>query len=192
LINIGLALLFGFLIGGVPFGLLLGLLFRGVDVRTQGSGNIGATNVARVLGWKLGLATLILDAAKGALPMLWVAHHFEQAWMLPVAGLVAVLGHCYSPWLEFQGGKGVATAAGVMLVVSPKATLLALICWGAAYGLTKKSSIGALTAIVAIQIGLWIFMPGWWLFGLLIAAILLLRHRGNVQRLIAGTELKVR
>lgn len=112
--------------------------------------------------------------------------------MLPAAGLVAVLGHCYSPWLEFQGGKGVATAAGVMLVVSPKATLLALICWGAAYGLTRKSSIGALTAIAAIQIGLWIFMPGWWLFGLMIAAILLLRHRGNVQRLIDGTELKVR
>lgn len=192
MINIALALLFGFLIGGVPFGLLLGLLFEGVDVRTQGSGNIGATNVARVMGWKLGVATLVLDAAKGALPMLWVAHHFEQPWLLPVAGLVAILGHCYSPWLEFQGGKGVATAAGVMLVVSPRATLLALICWGAAYGLTRKSSIGALTAIAAIQIGLWIFMPGWWLFGLLVAAILLLRHRGNVQRLIAGTELKVR
>jgi glycerol-3-phosphate acyltransferase PlsY len=192
LINIILALFFAFLIGGVPFGLILGMLLRGVDVRTQGSGNIGATNVARVVGWKLGVATLVLDAAKGALPMLWVAHHFEQPWMLPAIGLVAVLGHCYSPWLEFQGGKGVATAAGVMLVVSPPATLLALICWGAAYALTRKSSIGALTAILAIQIGLWIFMPGWWLFGLLIAAILLLRHRENLQRLVAGTELKVR
>ncbi|MFT5586108.1 MAG: glycerol-3-phosphate acyltransferase PlsY [Cognaticolwellia sp.] len=192
MINVLLALLFGFLIGGVPFGLILGMLFRGVDVRTQGSGNIGATNVARVMGWGLGCATLLLDAAKGALPMLWVGYHFEQPWMLPAAGLVAVLGHCYSPWLEFRGGKGVATAAGVMLVVSPKATLLALVCWGAAYGLTRKSSIGALTAILAIQVGLWIFMPGWWLFGLLIAAILLLRHRENLQRLVAGTELKVR
>ena len=192
MISAFLALVFGFLIGGIPFGLILGMLSGGVDVRTQGSGNIGATNVARVMGWGLGSATLLLDAAKGALPMLWVAHHFEQPWMLPAAGLVAVLGHCYSPWLEFQGGKGVATAAGVMLVVSPKATLLALLCWGAAYGLSRKSSIGALTAIAAIQVGLWIFMPGWWLFGLLIAAILLLRHRGNVQRLINGTELKVR
>jgi len=192
LINIILVLFFAFLIGGVPFGLILGMLLHGVDVRTRGSGNIGATNVARVLGWKLGVATLVLDAAKGALPMLWVAHHFEQPWLLPVAGLFAILGHCYSPWLEFQGGKGVATAAGVMWVVSPRATLLALICWGAAYGLTRKSSVGALTAILAVQIGLWIFMPGWWVFGLLVAAVLLLRHRENLQRLVAGTELKVR
>lgn len=192
MINIILVLFFAFLIGGVPFGLILGMLLHGVDVRTRGSGNIGATNVARVLGWKLGVATLVLDAAKGALPMLWVAHHFEQPWLLPVAGLFAILGHCYSPWLEFQGGKGVATAAGVMWVVSPRATLLALICWGAAYGLTRKSSVGALTAILAVQIGLWIFMPGWWVFGLLVAAVLLLRHRENLQRLVAGTELKVR
>ena len=192
MISMALALGFVFLLGGVPFGLILGMLFRGIDVRTQGSGNIGATNVARVMGWGLGSATLLLDAAKGALPMLWVAHHFEQPWMLPAAGLVAVLGHCYSPWLEFQGGKGVATAAGVMLVVSPKATLLALICWGLTYGLTRKSSLGAFVAIAAIQVGLWIFMPGWWLFGLAIAAILLLRHRENLQRLVAGTELKVR
>ena len=192
MINIILVLFFAFLIGGVPFGLILGMLLHGVDVRTRGSGNIGATNVARVLGWKLGVATLVLDAAKGALPMLWVAHHFEQPWLLPVAGLFAILGHCYSPWLEFQGGKGVATAAGVMWVVSPRATLLALICWGAAYGLTRKSSVGALTAILAVQIGLRIFMPGWWVFGLLVAAVLLLRHRENLQRLVAGTELKVR
>lgn len=192
MISIALALGFTFLLGGVPFGLILGMLFRGIDVRTQGSGNIGATNVARVMGWGLGSATLLLDAAKGALPMLWVGHHFEQPWVLPAAGVIAILGHCYSPWLDFQGGKGVATAAGVMLVVSPKATLLALVCWGAAYGLTRKSSVGAMVAIAAIQVGLWIFMPGWWLFGLLIAAILLLRHRENLQRLVAGTELKVR
>ncbi len=192
MISAALALLFGFLLGGVPFGLILGMLVRGVDVRTQGSGNIGATNVARVLGWGLGALTLVLDAAKGALPMLWVAHNFEQAWMLPASGLIAILGHCYSPFLNFQGGKGVATAAGVMLVVSPKATALALLCWGAVYALSRKSSLGAFAAIASIQVGLWIFLPGWWLFGLAVAAILLLRHRKNLQRLVAGTELGVR
>lgn len=192
MISAALALFFAFLLGGVPFGLVLGLYLRGVDVRTQGSGNIGATNVARVLGWGLGSVTMLLDASKGAVAMLWVGHHFEQPWMLPAAGLAAVLGHCYSPWLDFQGGKGVATAAGVMLVVSPKATLVALVVWGLTYALTRKSSLGAFAAIAAIQVGLWVFMPGWWLFGLAIAAILLLRHRENLQRLVAGTELKVR
>ncbi|MED5371790.1 MAG: glycerol-3-phosphate 1-O-acyltransferase PlsY [Myxococcota bacterium] len=184
-------LLAAFMLGGVPFGLILGLLGAGVDVRRQGSGNIGATNVARVLGWRWGGLTLLLDVAKGVLPML-LAGWWGPAWMVPVVGLVVVLGHCYSPYLDFQGGKGVATGAGVMLVISWKATLLALTCWALAYALSKRSSVGALTAIAAIQVGLWIFRPGFWAFGLLLGGLLLLRHRGNVQRLMAGTELSVR
>ena len=113
-----------YLLGSIPFGLLVGKLFGGADVRKAGSGNIGATNVARVAGPLAGILTLLLDAAKGALAVVLAARLSDQSstWMM-IAGLCALVGHCFPIWLGFHGGKGVATAAGVFLVLCPPAFL---------------------------------------------------------------------
>jgi glycerol-3-phosphate acyltransferase PlsY len=118
----------GYLLGSIPFGLLLGKLFGAADVRKAGSGNIGATNVARVAGPLAGILTLLLDAAKGAFAVVLAARLSEQSstWMM-IAGLCALVGHCFPIWLGFRGGKGVATAAGVFGVLCPPAFLGAVI-----------------------------------------------------------------
>src|SRR5260370_3678989 len=117
-----------YLLGSIPFGLLLGKLFGATDVRKEGSGNIGATNVARVAGPLAGILTLLLDAAKGALAVILAARLSDQSstWMM-IAGLCALVGHCFPIWLGFHGGKGVAAAAGIFLVLSPLAFLAAAI-----------------------------------------------------------------
>src|SRR5262250_384192 len=117
-----------YLLGSIPFGLILAKLFGGTDVRKSGSGNIGATNVARVVGPAAGVLTLLLDAAKGWLSI-WLATRAAQnnASIIVLAGLLAMLGHCFPIWLRLRGGKGVATAAGVFLALSPAATLAATI-----------------------------------------------------------------
>ena len=123
-----------YLLGSIPFGLLLGKLFGGADVRKTGSGNIGATNVARVAGPLAGIFTLLLDAAKGALAVVLAARLSDQSstWMI-IAGLCALVGHCFPIWLGFHGGKGVATAAGVFLVLCPLALFGSVILFVLSY-----------------------------------------------------------
>src|SRR5208282_5271236 len=123
LIHLGIPVV-AYLLGSIPFGLLIAHVLGGKDVRKAGSGNIGATNVSRVAGPFAGVLTLVLDAAKGSVAVLTAARLTEDSatWMM-LAGLLALLGHCYPLWLHFKGGKGVATAAGVFLVLSPLALL---------------------------------------------------------------------
>src|SRR5919197_6134389 len=143
----------GYLSGSVPFGVLLTRWTRGVDVRTQGSGNIGATNVARVAGKRLGVAVLVLDALKGALPVVVAMAIFSQAPKTNAAvGLAAFLGHVFPVWLKLKGGKGVATALGVLLVLTPWSALAGFLVYAALFGVWRISSIGSLaggvTAVV--------------------------------------------
>jgi len=185
-----------YLLGSIPFGLILARLFGGADIRNEGSGNIGASNVTRVVGPLPGVLTLILDAAKGALAV-WLAGRFtlqSDTWMM-IAGLSALLGHCCPVWLKFRGGKGVATALGVFLVICPLAALsdLALFTIVAIY--SRYSSLGSLAAAAAMPLlmhFLWAppFAPPVVItVGTLVASLLIIfMHRGNIRRMIEGTE----
>lgn len=186
-----------YLIGSIPSGYLLGLVYR-VDVRATGSGNIGATNVARSVGAGAGLATLAIDVAKGAVPVLLVGA--IDLLSVPLAGLdlqaralaavSAACGHVFSVFLRFRGGKGVATTFGALLALAPAAALGALLIFAAALALTRIVSIASMTAAVAAP--LWSVALGYpslvSLAAGILAALIVFRHRANIARLRAGTE----
>jgi acyl phosphate:glycerol-3-phosphate acyltransferase len=184
--------------GSIPFGLLLGKLFGATDVRKTGSGNIGATNVARSAGLSAGILTLVLDAAKGAVPV-WLARHYfpDHAAFQILAGLGALAGHCFPVWLKFNGGKGVATAAGVFLVLCLPAALGALLVFALVVGFWRYVSLASVSAAAAMPLlvyFLWAphFAPPISVtVGSLAAAMLIVyKHDANLQRLVEGTEPK--
>jgi glycerol-3-phosphate acyltransferase PlsY len=181
----------GYLSGSVPYGLLLTRIFRGVDVRTRGSGNIGATNVARVAGPGLGALVLVLDALKGALPVLLARAVSADAVVPALVGLAAFAGHVAPPWLGFRGGKGVATALGVLAVLAPRAALAALAAFGLLFALFRVSSVGSLGAGLVAVLVAWCVegtpRPAAWLTtGLFL--LILWTHRGNLARLVRRSE----
>lgn len=186
-----LGFVMAYLIGSIPFGMILTRLSGAGDLRRIGSGNIGATNVLRTGRKSLALATLLLDALKGALPV-WFAGAFFGPDMAVVAGLGAVLGHCFPVWLKFNGGKGIATAAGVVLTLTPLVGLLALALFIALVYLTRYVSLGSVVAAVLTA-------PLAYIFGhvqaselyLLLGLISIVKHHTNIRRLFAGTESKV-
>src|SRR5580704_5248234 len=183
-----------YLLGTIPFGLLIGKVFGGADVRKAGSGNIGATNVARVAGPVAGIFTLALDAAKGAAAV-WLAARFANdsaTWMV-IAGLAALVGHCFPLWLGFRGGKGVATAAGVFLVLCPLALLGSLTLFIVVVLFWRYVSLGSIAAAAAIPLLVYFLWaphhapPLTVTFGALAAAILVVyKHDANIQRLVEG------
>ena len=187
-----------YLLGSIPFGLLLGKLFGAADVRKVGSGNIGATNVARVAGPLAGILTLLLDAAKGAAAVVLAATLSDQSstWMM-IAGLCALVGHCFPIWLGFHGGKGVATAAGVFLVLCPPAFLGSVILFALVVMYWRFVSLGSIAAAAAMPLLIYFFWaprhapPYTVTFGSLAAAILIVyKHDANIQRLVQGDEPK--
>lgn len=187
-----------YLLGSIPFGLLLGKLFGAADVRKAGSGNIGATNVARVAGPVAGILTLLLDAAKGALAVFLAARLSEQSstWMM-IAGLCALVGHCFPMWLGFRGGKGVATAAGVFLVLSPLSFLGAALLFFLVVLYWRFVSLGSISAAAAMPLLIYFFWaphhapPYAVTFGSLAAALLIVyKHDANIQRMVQGDEPK--
>ena len=179
-----------YIIGSIPFGLILTRLFGAGDLRSIGSGNIGATNVLRTGRKSLALATLLLDALKGALPV-WIGASFGPD-MAIVAGLGAVLGHCFPIWLKFNGGKGVATAAGVILTMTPLAGLLALGVFLLIVTLTRYVSFGSiLAAATAPPFALLLGQVQAAELFLLIGLIIIVKHHANIRRLLAGTESKL-
>jgi glycerol-3-phosphate acyltransferase PlsY len=197
-----LACLAGYLLGSVPFGVLVARFAAGVDPRTVGSGNIGASNVARSAGKKAGAFTLLLDAGKAALPMLLVrallarlgaSPGAAEAWSL-CTGLSAFAGHLWPIWLRFHGGKGVATGFGVFAVLAPMAALLAVVAFAVGYGATRIAAVGSLTGVAVCAVGVFLIhglaSPVPWA-GLLVAALVVWRHRGNIQRMMQGQENKV-
>jgi acyl phosphate:glycerol-3-phosphate acyltransferase len=187
-----------YLLGTIPFGIIFARLFGASDVRKAGSGNIGATNVARVAGPIPGILTLLADAAKGALAV-WLAAYSTQSsqWMI-LAGIAALLGHCFPVWLRFKGGKGVATALGVFAVLSPVAALTALIFFGVVLVVWRFVSLASISAAAAMPLLIYfLWAPGHApplpvIFGTLFAsALVIYKHDANLQRLVEGTEPRI-
>ena len=187
-----------YILGSIPFGLILAKLFGRTDVRKGGSGNIGATNVARVVGPLAGILTLILDVAKGSAAVLLAARlsKVSATWMM-IAALAALVGHCFPVWLKFKGGKGVATAAGMFLVLCPLAFLGSVILFVLVVTFWRYVSLGSISAAAAMPLLMYFFWaprhapPLVITFGSLAAAVLIVcKHAGNIRRLAQGVEPK--
>jgi glycerol-3-phosphate acyltransferase PlsY len=185
------AVLLAALLGSIPFGLILTRAAGLGDIRGIGSGNIGATNVLRTGSKKLAAATLLLDALKGAVAV-WLAGRIAGVEWGAAAAVAAVLGHCHPPWLGFHGGKGMATALGVMLGLAWPIFVAAGLIWLAAARVTKISSVGALSAIAAAPVVAWVFATPQAALGLLVLGVhVVWRHKENIQRLLAGNEPRI-
>lgn len=180
-----------YLLGSVPFGLLLARLLGGVDVRRAGSGNIGATNVARTAGRAAGILTLVLDLAKGAAAPALALYVLQlPLWVGLLAGLAAILGHVFPLYLRFRGGKGVATAAGVFLAVTPLATAVAFGVFLLAFGIVRIVSVGSLAAAVTLVAATWSLDGRTPVVAVAaaVAVLVVLRHAGNIRRLVREEE----
>ena len=188
-----LVCLLAFLVGAIPFGLVIGKL-KGIDLREKGSGNIGATNAMRQLGKPLGALVFVLDALKGGLPV-FLAHRLALSpeWVVG-AGFAAVFGHIYSPFVRFKGGKGVATALGVLLGLDWRVGLSAFGVFIVVVAVTDYISVGSIAAAVAQASLFWVFddPPALKLFGAVVGVFVVVRHRSNIQRLLKGEESRFR
>ncbi len=198
-----------YLLGSIPTGYLAGRA-KGIDIRTVGSGNIGATNAMRALGKPAGIFVLLVDAAKGFAACYFGAFIYSKLceWHAPsdsivlfspeeierfaiIAGIFVVLGHNYTCWLRFKGGKGIATSAGVCLALAPLALGIALGTWIVVFALTRYVSVASIAAAVALPAAVWILPPHNLLLGIMTTALGLLaivKHKGNIERLFNGTE----
>lgn len=178
-----------YLLGAIPSGYVLGRL-AGVDIRSAGSGNVGATNVARVVGKRQGILTLLIDVAKGVLPVIVGRRLNLPELTIACAGIAAFLGHLYPIYLRFQGGKGVATALGVFLALAPLASLVLLVVFAVVMASSRIVSLSSIAAAAAAPLALWLldYPPVLVVMGSLLAAMIVWRHRGNIQRLLSGTE----
>lgn len=190
-----LAVLASYLLGAVPFGLLFTKLFSGVDVRSVGSGNIGATNVLRAAGKKVAVLTLLADGLKGFLPVFLARLFVHDEWTTAISGAAAILGHIFPVYLGFKGGKGVATSFGVVLGVSPWTGVVALLAWLIAAIVWRYSSLSALIAFASYPLVTFAVPPEpskpYGLLSLFIFGMIYYRHRENIKRLLAGTEPKI-
>lgn len=188
-----------YVLGSIPFGFLI-VKARGSDIRETGSGNIGAANVARNAGTLAGILTLLLDAAKGYLAV-WVAArwtHGDDRWMMSAA-LLAVIGHMFPVWLRFKGGKGVATGLGVFLPICASAVLAAVVLWLLVVAFWRYSSLGSILAAVALPVFIHLLYaprhappPAVTVGTILISILVLVKHRSNIERLIAHTEPRLK
>jgi acyl phosphate:glycerol-3-phosphate acyltransferase len=188
-----------YLVAGIPVGLLLGLA-RGVDLRTTGSGNIGATNAVRALGKRWGLLVFALDVVKAAIPVAAALHRFGDAdhgpTLVAIIALAAIIGHVFPIYLRFHGGKGVACAFGVFLVLAPKAALVGMLVYLQTLWLTRVSAVGSLTAALVIVAGAWLD-PGvphaYVVLAAGLAGLIWERHRANLERVLQiARELRAR
>jgi acyl phosphate:glycerol-3-phosphate acyltransferase len=186
-------LIASYLLGAVPTSYLAARLFRGIDLREHGSRNLGATNLYRVLGWRYAIPVGLLDAAKGLVPVLVFAPRVSSSELFAlICGLVAVVGHVFSVFVGFKGGKGVATAAGVMLGLTPAALGVAVLVWAGLVYLTGYVSVGSIVAAAIFPLAVYLLEPPdqpamLWL-DIAVAAAIVWFHRGNIQRLFKGTE----
>ncbi|MFO7965215.1 MAG: glycerol-3-phosphate 1-O-acyltransferase PlsY [Desulfobacterales bacterium] len=184
-----------YLLGSIPFGLIFSRLFSGKDVRKTGSGNIGATNVGRTAGILPGILTLVADAAKGAFPV-WISlaagsgKEAGNELLIGIVALAAFIGHLYPCFLKFKGGKGVATAGGCFLFISPMALLAAVVTFALAVFLTRRVSVGSLAGALVLAPAVAVIEHSGIsaVFAGLIAMFIFIRHRENIQRIIDGKE----
>jgi len=182
-----------YLLGAVPTSYLVSRAFAKIDLRQHGSGNLGATNLYRVLGWKYAVPVALFDIAKGAIPVLVFAPRVSDSEMYALAcGVAAIVGHVFSLFVKFQGGKGVATAAGVMLGLTPLALAVVASVWGVVLRLTGYVSLASIAAAAVLPFAVYLFehptTPELLWFDALIAAGVIFLHRRNIERLLKGTE----
>lgn len=181
-----------YLAAAVPFGLVVTTLGGGdVDPRTAGSGNIGATNIGRLYGARVAAVVLVLDVLKGTVPVLLAPLIFPGVAFASLVGAAAFLGHCFSIYLSFHGGKGVATGAGVMFALAPAPTAAAVLAWIGLLGLTGRSSVASLGSAALLAVACWAWVPEVFVPAVVLLGAIGLTHQGNVRRLIAGEEAAV-
>lgn len=199
--NIAIALVFGYLVGGIPWALIVGKRFFGIDPREHGSGNLGATNVFRTLGVRAGVATLALDALKGSTAVLFAfaivpgpTTDLANQWTAVAAMIAAVVGHAFSPYIGFRGGKGVATSAGGLLILTPAAALIELALFVAVVSVSRMVSLGSVVIALAYPpLVLWLHgesLP-YVVTAFLLSGLVLWLHRANIGRIARGEEPKV-
>jgi glycerol-3-phosphate acyltransferase PlsY len=185
------AILIGYLVGSLPIGYLLTQGTRGIDLRRVGSGNVGAANAHRTSGLGIAIGVMLADAGKGAAAVLLGGGGAGSIAPL-AAGVAAVVGHVYPVWLGFRGGKGVATALGILLALSPEVGVLACVTWALSGALTRYSSVAALTALALAPVYAYFLAPPQIKeAAIALAVIVWLRHIGNIRRLFAGTEPRI-
>ncbi len=182
-----------YLLGAVPFGVVVAKLYGGTDPRTAGSKNIGATNVGRLLGKKAGLTTLALDILKGFLPVYAATGRFGGALFPALVGGAAFAGHLFPVYLKFRGGKGIATGAGVFLALSPLSLLASALIFAALTGLTRMVSLGSVVASLALPFAAHFLKEPreTVLLAAAVAVFAVIKHRANIQRIISGTESRL-
>lgn len=183
-----------YLLGATPTSYLVGRLARGIDLRQHGSGNLGATNALRVLGWKAALPVMIFDVFKGWFPTVYLPlwDGAPGGWALAY-GAAAIVGHVFSVWVGFRGGKGVATSAGVFLALAPWAVLIGFIVWGVTMTLSRIVSLASLLAALVLPVAVFVTNEPPIELGLSVAlaAFVFYAHRANIRRLVAGEEARI-
>jgi glycerol-3-phosphate acyltransferase PlsY len=191
--NYATALMIAYLLGSIPFGYMMTMILKKVDIRRHGSGNIGATNVLRLMGWRVALPVLLLDAAKGAGAVLLARSFSDQIAVQLTAALAALVGHSFPVFLGFRGGKGVATSIGVLIPLAGWITPLLLLFVGAVIGITRYVSLGSLLGVLILPLLFYLFGydPAFIWFGTAMAVLVAARHHTNIGRLLRGTESKL-
>lgn len=190
--SLPVALAIAYLAGAIPMTWIVARVGAGVDLRTVGSGNLGATNLYRALGWKYAIPAGLFDIAKGALPTALLPPRIgPEAWVPLAVGAAAIVGHVFSVFVRFRGGKGVATAAGVVLALAPVPLLISFVLWAGIVALTGYVSLGSMAGAVAFPISAWALgtdnryvVP----VGAALAGFIVITHRSNLVRLLRGTE----
>lgn len=189
--NEAIAVVVAYLLGSIPFAYLAGLT-HGIDIRTVGSRNAGATNVFRTLGRRIGVAVMALDIAKGAVAVVVAELLTDSPWPVIAAG-AAILGHVFPVWLRFRGGKGVAVAGGAVLALAPVPALITIAIWFVLVALTRYVSVGSIAAAVAFPLLVTLFGEDTptVVFAIAAGTAVVLKHRANIRRLLNGTELRL-
>ena len=198
-----IGLVLAYLLGSMPTGYLLGRILKGIDIREHGSGSIGATNVLRTMGKQAAIAVLLVDALKGVLAVVAIGSFYRlvpgllpidwQPWLVTAAALAAIVGHSKSIWINFTGGKSVATGLGILLVMNPIVALSALGVFGVVLALSRIVSLSSIAAAITVSVAFLVLkapLP-YLLFGGVAGIYVILRHRSNIERLLAGTEPQI-
>ena len=186
-------IILSYLVGAIPTGLVVVRVLAGEDIRRHGSGNIGTVNVLRVAGVATAAVVLVVDILKGIVPVLVALRMGFSPWTVVLCGLASIIGHNWSVFLGFQGGKGIATSFGVLLGLSWQAAAVAAAVWVITVALTRYSSLGSLLAVVSVPITFWrLRQPEEYMsLGVIVMLLAIYRHRANIQRLVTGTELHI-
>lgn len=201
MIGVVVVALVSYISGAIPFSYITGKVFAGIDLREHGSGNLGASNTFRFLGPKIALLVLVADIAKGFLPVFFAAvyspgHTISDLWLMYIAGFFAVIGHMFSVFVRFKGGKGIATTAGVFLALAPAAFAGAFVVFAVVMGVTRVVSVASMVSSIALPLMVYIsqrleLVPGnrsLLILSFAITVVVLAKHRSNIKRLLAGTE----